>query len=71
MSKRLGGNIDYKDRISSWHLIGFPDGINGSIGSTQCTLYKYCSSNQNFLDKQVENEKASSTTLVPNSVFFP
>ena len=26
MSKRLGGNIGCKDKISSWHLTGFPDG---------------------------------------------
>ena len=33
MSKRLvGNNIDYKDRTSSWHLIGLPDGSN--TGST-------------------------------------
>ena len=32
MSKRLGGIIGCKDKISSWHLIGFPDGSN--IGST-------------------------------------
>ena len=32
MSKRLGGVIGHKDRTSSWHLIGFPDGSN--IGST-------------------------------------
>ena len=32
MSKRLGGIIGCKDKTSSWHLIGFPDGSN--IGST-------------------------------------
>ena len=28
MSKRLGGIIDCKYKISSWHLNGFPDGSN-------------------------------------------
>ena len=32
MSKRLGRNIGCKDKKSSWHSIGFPDG--SSIGST-------------------------------------
>ena len=32
MSKRLGGIIGCKDKASSWHLIGFPNGSN--IGST-------------------------------------
>ena len=32
VSKRLGGIIGCKDKTSSWHLIGFPDGRN--IGST-------------------------------------
>ena len=32
MSKRLGGNIGCKDKVSSWHLIDFPNGSN--IGST-------------------------------------
>ena len=32
MSKRLGGIIGCKDKTSSWHLNGFPDG--GNIGST-------------------------------------
>ena len=31
MSKRLGGIIGRKDKTSSWHLNGFPDGSN--IGS--------------------------------------
>ena len=31
MSKRLGGIIGCKYKTSSWHLNGFPDGIN--IGS--------------------------------------
>ena len=26
MSKRLGGIIVFKDKTSSWHLNGFPDG---------------------------------------------
>ena len=35
ISKRLGGIIGCKDKTSSWHLIGFPDGSN--IGSkAQC-----------------------------------
>ncbi|CAN0279905.1 unnamed protein product [Ascophyllum nodosum] len=34
MSKRLGGNICCKDKISSWYLIGFPEG--SIIGSTVC-----------------------------------
>ena len=34
MSKRLVGIIGCKDKTSSWHLIGFPDGSNiGSIVS--------------------------------------
>ena len=32
ISKRLGGIIGCKDKTSSWHLNGFPDGSN--IGST-------------------------------------
>ena len=28
MSKRFGGNIGYRDKTSSWHLIGFPNGSN-------------------------------------------
>ena len=32
MSKRLDGIVGCKDKTSSWHLIGFPDGSN--IGST-------------------------------------
>ena len=32
MSKRLGGIVDCKDKTSSWHLIGFPNG--GNIEST-------------------------------------
>ena len=32
MSKRLGGMIGCKDKISSWHLIGPPYGSN--LGST-------------------------------------
>ena len=32
MSKRLGGIIGFKEKISSWHLNGFPDGTN--IGLT-------------------------------------
>ena len=32
MSKRLGGIIGCKNKTSSWHLIGLPDGSN--IGST-------------------------------------
>ena len=32
MSKRLGGIIGCKNKTSSWHLNGFPDGSN--IGST-------------------------------------
>ena len=29
------GNMGYKDKTSSWHLIGFPDDIiSNSIGST-------------------------------------
>ena len=28
MSKRLGGIIGGKDKTSSWHLNGFPDGSN-------------------------------------------
>ena len=31
MSKRLGGTIGCKDKTSSWHINGFPDGSN--IGS--------------------------------------
>ena len=34
MSKRLGGIIGFKDKISSWHLNGFPNGtvlINSNI----------------------------------------
>ena len=31
MSKRLGGNIGFNDKNSSWHFIVFPDG--SSIGS--------------------------------------
>ena len=31
MSERLGGVIGCKDKTSSWHLIGFPDGSD--IGS--------------------------------------
>ena len=34
MSKRLGGIIGCKYKTSSWHLNGFPDGINSNIGST-------------------------------------
>ena len=33
MSKRLGGIIGCKDKTSSWHFIGFPDG-SSNIGST-------------------------------------
>ena len=33
MSKRLGGIIGCKDKTSSWHLNGFPDGINSNIES--------------------------------------
>ena len=32
MSKDLGGNIGCRDKTSSWHLKGFPDGSD--IGST-------------------------------------
>ena len=32
MSKPFIGNIGYKNKNSSWHLIGFPDGINSSTG---------------------------------------
>ena len=31
MSKRLGGIIGCKDKTSSWHLIGFPDGSNTAL----------------------------------------
>ena len=34
MSKRLGGIIGCQDKISSWYLIGFPDGSN-IVGSQQ------------------------------------
>ena len=33
ISKCLGGNLGCKDKNSSWHLNGFPDG-SSSIGST-------------------------------------
>ena len=36
MSKRLSGNIGGKEKTSSWHLIGFPDG-NG-IESTDSIM---------------------------------
>ena len=39
MSKLLGGIIGCEDKISPWHLNGFPDGSN--IGSTE-TVYRKC-----------------------------
>ena len=54
MSKRLGGIIGCKDKTSSWHLIGFPDGIIATLGqqsvgeqpSVILYTYKYI----NFID---------------------
>ena len=41
MSTRLGGIIGCKNKASSWHLNGFPDGSN--IGSTvQCRGEAHC-----------------------------
>ena len=33
MSKRFGGIIGFKDKASSWHLNGFPDGSNILVNS--------------------------------------
>ena len=32
MSRRLGGIIGCRDKTSSWHLNGFPDGIIVTLG---------------------------------------
>ena len=36
MSKRLGGIIGCKDKTSSWHLIGFPDGGSNIESTVVC-----------------------------------
>ena len=37
MSKRLGGIIGCRDKSSSWHSNGFPDGIIVTLGQ-QCNI---------------------------------